>query len=195
MTTPSSNRRVPIATLASAAFVAAIVFANYATTEWGVWPVGFGLTATAGTYFAGLTFVMRDTIQDAGGRFAVVLLIAAGAALSWWLSVPELAVASGAAFAVSELADFLVYSPLRARGYLRAAVASNVVGAVVDTAVFLWLAHDFLARVVPGFDMSDQAAGQLVGKLWVTVALLGLMLGWRTVRGYHADRRGASVDA
>jgi hypothetical protein len=37
---------------AALGFIATILAANYVTTEYGMVPVGFGLVATAGTYFA-----------------------------------------------------------------------------------------------------------------------------------------------
>jgi uncharacterized PurR-regulated membrane protein YhhQ (DUF165 family) len=135
-----------IGILAAITFVACIVAANYVTTRYGLVPVGFGLTATAGTYFAGLTFVLRDTVQDSWGKAATMGLIVFGAAVSYLVSDPFIALASGVAFLASETADLAVYTPLRKRGYLRAAIASNVVGAVVDTALFLWIA---------GFGLSD----------------------------------------
>lgn len=144
---------------AVAGFIATILAANYVTTEYGMVPVGFGLVATAGTYFAGLAFVLRDTVQDAYGKRAVFALIVLGAALSYLVSDPFIALASGIAFAASETADLLVYSPLRKRGYIRAAIASNVVGALVDTVLFLWIA---------GFPIADAIAGQIVGKATVT---------------------------
>ena len=55
-----------------AAFLGTIVAANYAVTEWPDAPVGFGLTAPAGVYFAGLAFILRDELQDVGGRVAGV---------------------------------------------------------------------------------------------------------------------------
>jgi len=163
-------RRRTIATVTAAAFVACIVAANYVTTEYGMVPVGFGLVATAGTYFAGLTFVLRDTVQDTAGKFATAGLIVLGAVVSYAVSDPFIALASGVAFLASEAADLAVYTPLRARGYLRAAVASNVVGAFVDTVLFLWIA---------GFPIRDALAGQMVGKLAVTLAVVVLVIGVR----------------
>lgn len=167
------------------AFLACILLANYVTTEYGmVW--AFGLTATAGTYFAGLTFVLRDTIQDLAGKYAVLVLIAVGAALSYTVAVAtepgflppgvtgaSIAIASGVAFLCSETADLFVYTPLREHGYLRAAIASNIVGAIVDTVLFLWLS---------GFGVDAAVRGQLVGKLAVTAAAVGLVAAYRTNR-------------
>ena len=65
--------------------------------------------------------------------------------------------ASTAAFLVSELADFAVYTPLQARGLVLAVLASSLVGLVVDSVLFLWLA----------FGSLDFLAGQIVGKIWM----------------------------
>lgn len=151
---------------AALAFIATILAANYVTTQYGMIPVGFGLMATAGTYFAGLAFILRDLVQDKAGRKAVVAVILAGAVLSYAISSPFIATASAVAFLLSEAADFAAYTPLRTRGYVRAAVASNVVGAGVDTAIFLTIA---------GFPLSQAFAGQMVGKITVTLVAVGLV--------------------
>lgn len=162
---------------AIAAYLASIVAANWLTQNYGFWPVGFGLMATAGTYAAGLAFIARDLVQDTVGRVGVLLALVVGAALSWWLASPALALASAAAFGFSELVDMVVYTPLRKRGYIRAALASNVAGAVVDTLVFLWIAGFGLALPV--------VSGQLVGKIWVTLIVIGLV---GVTRGVLRDR-------
>lgn len=143
-------------------FLVAILAANFVTTEYGMVPVGFGLVATAGTYFAGLTFVLRDAIQDTWGKGATVTLILVGATLSFAISAPFIAIASACAFLCSELADLAVYTPLRKRGYIRAALTSNIVGSFVDTVIFLWIA---------GFPITA-LPGQIVGKLAVTAVVV-----------------------
>lgn len=159
---------------AAAAFLGAILAANFVTSAYGLIPVGFGLVATAGTYFAGATFVLRDLVDDRAGRAAVLALIVAGAALSFAISLPQIALASAAAFLLSELADFAIYRPLRRRGYVRAAIASNVVGTVVDSLVFLYLVRDVLHVTI-----AAALPGQLVGKLTVTAAVVVLVLAVR----------------
>jgi uncharacterized PurR-regulated membrane protein YhhQ (DUF165 family) len=144
-----------IACAAGTVYVSSVVAANVATSHLGMVPVGFGLTVTAGTYAAGVALLARDVVQDTAGRRMVLAAIAAGAALSAWLATPQLALASGAAFAASEVADMAVYTPLRRGGWARAVLASNAVGAVVDTVLFLWLA---------GFPVMASLPGQLVGK-------------------------------
>lgn len=152
-------------------FLACIVAANYVTTRYGMIPVGFGLTATAGTYLAGVMFVLRDSLQDAVGRGRTLGLIAAGALLSYVVADPFIALASGVAFLLSELVDLGIYSPLRRRGYVRAAAASNAAGMVVDTFLFLWIA---------GFPViAASVSGQLVGKATVTAAAIAIVVGSR----------------
>lgn len=162
-----------LGTALALAFLACILAANYVTTELGMIPVGFGLVATAGTYFAGLTFVLRDSIQDAFGKWVTLGLIALGAGLSFAVSDPFIALASAVAFGVSELADLAVYTPLRKRGYIRSAIASNVVGAFVDTVLFLWIA---------GFPIADAIAGQMVGKVAVTGVVVLAFAAYRAQR-------------
>jgi len=167
--TPTARRALGIT--AAAGLVGTVLAANAATEHYGVVPVGFGLTATAGTLAAGLALGLRDIVQDTLGRRVVVALILAGAALSWWVA-PALAVASATAFLISELADFAVYTPLRGRAamggrrWFGAVAASNVVGALLDTVLFLGIAFG-VAALTPA-----ALSGQLVGKGWATLALL-----------------------
>lgn len=152
-------------------FILCIIAANWLTASFGLIPVGFGLVATAGTYAAGLTFVFRDVIHEAGGRWLAVTAIATGAVLSWFVASPALAVASGVTFLVAELADLAVYVPLRERGLLMAVLVSNIVGFTLDTFLFLYLA---------GFPITPQVvAGQLVAKATMTAAGLGVLWLWQ----------------
>jgi uncharacterized PurR-regulated membrane protein YhhQ (DUF165 family) len=147
---------------AIAGYVGAIVAANWLTAHYGLVPVLPGLLVTAGTYAAGAALLLRDVAQDAAGRVAVLAAIVVGGAMSWVMASPPLATASVAAFLIAELADMALYTPLRRRGWARAVVASNTVGALLDTLVFLWLA---------GFGLTvTSVAGQLVGKvIWATL--------------------------
>ena len=138
--------------------MATIFVANLAIAAFGVVPVGFGLMAPAGVYFAGLAFTFRDLTQEKLGRRVVVVAILLGAALSALVS-PQFALASGIAFLFSELADFGVYTPLRKRFWLGAMVPSNLVGTDLDSVIFLTLAFGSLEFLV----------GQVVGKTWVTL--------------------------
>ena len=164
-----------------ACLAATVVGANWAIRTFGMVPVGFGLLAPAGVYFAGLAFTFRDLVHDTLGRWGALAAIALGAALSWAIE-PRFAVASAAAFLLSELADLVVYAPLRERHWLGAVAASNVVGLVVDSALFLLLAFGSLQFL----------AGQVVGKFWVTALFVAVLWG---VRRAVSERSGGAVAA
>jgi uncharacterized PurR-regulated membrane protein YhhQ (DUF165 family) len=128
-------------------------------------PVGFGLTAPSGVLMVGLALVLRDVVQMRLGRRWSLAAIAAGAVLSALVAPPALVVASTVAFALSELADYAVYTPLAERRLTLAVVASGAVGAAIDSAAFLLIAFGSLAFI----------EGQIVGKLWMTIAALPLV--------------------
>lgn len=159
------------------AYILSIVAAN-ATLAWaGVVPVGFGLVAPAGVVFAGLSFTLRDLAQDETGRRGVLAAILLGAALSWWIA-PAFAVASAAAFLVSELCDFAVYTPLRERRWLLAVALSNVVGMAVDSCLFLLLAFGSL-EFLPGL---------VLAKLYTIPPAVTLLWLWRRRAGVYVPR-------
>jgi uncharacterized PurR-regulated membrane protein YhhQ (DUF165 family) len=146
-------------------FILTIPAANWLIVTYGAVPVGFGLVAPSGVFMAGLALVLRDIVQERFGGHSAIAAIFAGAALSAFLAPPALVLASAGAFLLSELADLIVYTPLRKRGFLVAVVASSVVGLAIDSALFLWLA----------FGSFEYLAGQIVGKVEM-VALAALVL-------------------
>ena len=147
-------------------FVATVAAANWALATFGIVPIGLGFTAPAGVYFAGLAFTFRDLLHEFGGRFWILSAIIVGAAFSGLLEdAQRFALASGVAFLLSELADWTIYTPLRRRGWALAIASSNVVGLVVDSALFLWLAFGSLELI----------EGQVVGKTYMTVGAIMVM--------------------
>jgi uncharacterized PurR-regulated membrane protein YhhQ (DUF165 family) len=169
-----SRRRDLVGGLAVAAYIGTIFAANWFIAHVGsqkfpggphTIPVGFGLDAPSGVLWVGVALTLRDVVQAALGRRLVVLAILVAAGLSY-LVAPAFALASAVAFLVSELFDFAVYTPLAERGRWFAAVgASNTVGAVADSALFLALAFGSVALL----------PGQVLGKLWMTLAALPLL--------------------
>ena len=154
--------------LATTVYISTILLANWLIQRYGFVSVGFGLIAPAGVYAAGLSFSARDWLHELTGRWFVMAAIVAGAALSWFIS-PTFAVASGVAFLASETADLAVYTPLRERRKYTALIASNVVGSVVDSLLFLWLA----------FGSIRFWQGQVIGKCWTILPALGIMWLWQ----------------
>jgi uncharacterized PurR-regulated membrane protein YhhQ (DUF165 family) len=166
-----TNRVWIVATFA--AFVGTVIAANWALARYGIVPIGFGLMAPAGVYFAGLAFGLRDALHDLAGRWIVLAAIAVGGIVSYLIedgiTIPgghvPIAVASAVAFTLSELADLAIYEPLRERRWASAVVASNVVGAVIDSALFLWLA----------FGSLDHLVGNTVGKVYMIALALPIV--------------------
>ena len=125
-------------------------------------PVAPGVMAPSGVTVVGVALVLRDLVQRRLGRGVGLMAIIAGAALSGAIAPPQLVIASTAAFFLSELADFAVYTPLQARGLVLAVLASSVVGLIADSILFLWLA----------FGSLEFLAGQIVGKAWMVLLAL-----------------------
>lgn len=129
-------------------------------------PVGFGLMAPSGVLVIGLALVLRDWLHElAGWKWALAAVIAGGV-LSLMVSPPALAVASAAAFTLAELADLGVYARLRERSRSLAVMASQVVGAALDSALFVYLAFGSL-EFSAGTTLAKIYAGALVAAfLW-----------------------------
>ncbi len=173
---PPRPPRRPLSVLAVACFVTAAIAANVLTSRYGLVPAGFGLACTAGTWAAGIVLLLRDWVHDLAGRRVVLGCVAAGAAATAVTAGPRLALASGLAFAVSELADLIVYQPLRRRGWAKAVLASGVVGALVDTTVFL---------AVAGFTIWPALPGQMFAKATATLAVVVPVVVVRAVLRYR----------
>jgi uncharacterized PurR-regulated membrane protein YhhQ (DUF165 family) len=161
--------------LALAGFAATIPAANWLIGNVGtvcipdgpcIIPVGFGLSAPSGVLAIGAAMVLRDAVQRLLGFRWALAAIVGGVILSALIAPPALVIASAVAFALSELADLSVYTPLQKRGLIKAVVASSVVGAFVDSAVFLQIA----------FGSLDFLAGQVLGKVWVAIAAIPVIL-------------------
>lgn len=155
--------------LAFAAFAATIPAANWLIGNIGtecvvngpcLVPVGFGLMAPSGVLMVGAALVLRDLVHERLGASWAVAAIVLGAVLSAFFAPAALVVASVAAFLLAEGADLAVYAPLRRRHLVWAVVLSGIVGAAIDSAVFLLLA----------FGSFDLIEGQIVGKIWMSLA-------------------------
>lgn len=150
-------------------FLATIPLANWMIGNVGncipngpcVIPVGLGLSAPSGVLLIGLALVLRDVVHKTLGKWWTVSGIVIGAALSALIS-PAIALASGVSFLLSELADMAIYAPLMHKHKIHAVFWSGVVGSIVDSGVFLWLA----------FGSLDFIVGQVVGKMWMTLLVV-----------------------
>lgn len=154
-----------VGVLAACGFIATVFVANWLVDTYGTVDVGFGLQAPAAVFAVGVAFTLRDIVQRTLGPWVVIGAIVIGAALSTIVS-PTFALASGTAFLVSEILDLLVYTPLEKKNFFAAVAASNTVGIAVDSLIFLAIA----------FGNLDFFWGQVVGKSWMTLAALALLV-------------------
>ncbi len=173
-------------------FIGAIWFANWLVSHWGtvrfgdgpwlipVWPGGFTpsgnpVYAPSGVLAIGIGFTLRDLVQRRLGIRVTVLAVVAGALLSAALDT-SLALASGVAFLLAETLDLFVYTPLQRRHLVAAVIASNAVGVVVDSLVFLTIAFGSLSLL----------HGQVIGKAWMTLVAIPAVYAireWERKRG------------
>jgi len=157
------------AVVAIAAFAATIPAANWLIGNVGtcipdgpcIIPVGFGLMAPSGVLMIGAALVLRDLVHEWAGWKWALAAVMIGAALSLLTSPPALAIASAAAFLFAELADLAVYSRLRNRGKAIAVAASGIIGATLDSMLFVWLA----------FGSLQFSAGTTLAKVYASVAV------------------------
>jgi len=195
---PSANRNNPDASdmakrnnegiLFFLAFMATIPIANWMIGHVGTQcipdgpcliPVAPTIMAPSGVLMIGVALVLRDMVQRRLGKSWSLAAIAVGTILSGAIAPPSLVLASAAAFLISELADFAVYTPLQRRRLVLAVFASGLVGATVDSIAFLYLA----------FASLEFLAGQIIGKVLMVIASLPIiaLLRWRD------DRLGLSA--
>ena len=153
------------------AYIATIPAANWLISNVGtvcvfngpcLIPVAPGIMAPSGVIMVGAALVLRDLVQRRFGALVSLGCILVGAVASILFASPALAIASGAAFLLSELADFAVYTPLAKRRFVLAVIFSCLAGAVVDSALFLWLA----------FGSFDHIDGQILGKIYAAAAFI-----------------------
>lgn len=181
---------------ALAGFIACVIAANLFIQHVGyahaggphTFPIPGWQSVPSGTIFVGVSLTARDYLHEHAGILVTFLAILLGAALSW-LVAPNLAIASGVTFAVAETADLVVYAPLRQRHKLVAVVVSNVVGAAVDSVLFLALAFDLAAvrRYALG-----QATVKLVMSLLFVAPILASFLSRAEGARVHEKSHGAT---
>lgn len=158
-------------------FMATVPLANYLIGNIGTTcldngpclvPVGFGLMAPSGVLLIGVALVLRDWLQELTNWKWSAVAIGVGAIVSWLVADPFIAVASAVAFFVAEMLDLSVYTPLRKSGRALAVFASGLVGSIVDSALFVYLA----------FGSLEFSAGNTLGKLYATAIVSLAMLIW-----------------
>ena len=136
------------------------------------------------TIATGMVFVVRDFVQREMGHRVLVLM---GLAIAWsfYYSWPVIALASGIAFAISETADWLIFTFTKYRLSTRI-LLSSALAAPIDTTVFLYGAD--LAQVMAGL---AEPGSQLNLANWIFF-ILGKMTGAIAVSAMirYREKRG-----
>ena len=144
-------------------YVTAMVAANYTVMVFGPW-----FSIINSFIFIGLDLSLRDIWHERRGMRGSIALVLVSGVISYTLNpaMGMIAVASFAAFALSGVADAVVYQRLNAKAYLFRANGSNVAGALVDSIVFPVVAFGgFPLEIIAG-QMVAKVAG---GALWVAL--------------------------
>lgn len=136
------------------------------------------------TIATGMVFVIRDFVQREMGH-RVLVLMALAICWSFYYAWPVIAVASGIAYAISETADWLIFTFTKYRLSTRI-LLSSALAAPVDTTVFLYGAD--LAQVMAGvaepgsqFNLANWIFF-ILGKMIGAVAV-SMMIRYREKRG------------
>lgn len=145
-------------------YVSAIVIANLSVATFGP-----AVTPINAFFLIGLDLTLRDVLharwQDKQLVPKMLGLLAVAGAISYLLNPATgiIALASTAAFVLSNAIDGVVYQAMRDRPYLQKANTSNAVGAAVDSVVFPTIAFGAL---MPEIAIAQFAAKFLGGAFW-----------------------------
>lgn len=121
------------------------------------------------TMVTGMVFVIRDFVQREMGH-KVLILMGIAVAWSFFYSWPVIALASGVAFAISEMVDWMVYTFTKYRLSTRILI-SSALATPVDTTVFLYGAD--LAKQM---ELGMEPGNSLHPLNWI-VFVIGKMVG------------------
>ncbi len=175
------ERLTPARVLWPLAYVALIPFVNWSFTWAPEWTIVGDVRFNPVTIVTGLVLVFRDFAQRQIGHW-VLLAMGVALALSVWLAGPEIALASGAAFAISELVDWALFTFTRFRMSTRI-MLSSLIAAPIDSAVFLYGASFVRAGSLSVANTAMSILGKLSG-----AAVISLLV-------RRAETRGAAPPA
>ncbi|MCM2475231.1 queuosine precursor transporter [Rhizobium sp. CG5] len=106
--------------------------------------IQLGDLLTYGAFTYPVAFLITDLTNRQFGpsmaRKVVFLGFVVGIALSFWTSMPRIAVASGTAYLIGQLLDISVFNRLRRQSWWQAPLAGSMAGSMLDTALFFSLA-------------------------------------------------------
>ncbi len=132
------------------------------------------------TMVTGLVFVFRDFVQRRMGQ-KVLIVMALAIAWSFYYAWPVIALASGIAFAVSEMVDWALYTFTKYRLSTRI-LLSSALASPVDTTIFL-----YGADLAVQMNLGAEPGSMLHWANWI-VFIIGKMVG-AVIVSYMIRRR------
>jgi len=157
---PSKKFSLPIMTFV---YVALIPFINWSFTWAPMWEVLPGWAFNPVTIVTGLVLVVRDFAQREVGHY-VLIAMAIALALTAWAAGPELALASGAAFAIAEMVDWTLFTFTKYRLSTRV-LLSSAIAAPLDTTIFLYGAEMIRPDQLTGPNVTMSIIGKMLGAI------------------------------
>lgn len=128
-------------------YLLSILGANLLVIKYGVISLGW-LTFPAGAVLIGLTFSMRDFVQRRYGKWRCWWWMLLATVITTVLNL-NLAVASGAAFLISEACDWYIFTTTRLP-FKKRIFWSNLLGTPIDSLFFVTIAFGFSLPVIVG---------------------------------------------
>ena len=140
-------------------YLLSILLGNAFVIWFGIVTVA-GLSFPAGVVWIGLTFSFRDFVQRHWGDWATWAWMIAASLITLFFNL-EIALASMAAFFVSESLDWLFFRVLK-RSFASRVVWSNLVSCPVDSLVFVLLAFGPIWPAIVGQAIIKYISGLMV---------------------------------
>lgn len=151
-------------------YLLVITLSNLVTAKYNPFILFNGvLVVPAGSIFAGTVFVLRDLVQIKHGKKKTYTTILVAVALSAVMSVilgdtAHIAIASAAAFIVSEAIDTEIFSRLR-KSFITRVMLSGMIGGAADSILFVVIGMSPLgANMVPWSEIPAAVLGQILVK-------------------------------
>ena len=142
----------------TALYAVSIVLVNWMFMAVAPWSTPLGDLYLA-NIVVGFVFVLRDYAQRELGHFVLFATAAAGV-LTWFMVDPAIAVASIAAFIISETADWAIYSFTR-RPLSQRILISSLFAVPLDTVAFQYLAN-YLTPAAFTTEVAGKAVGVMI---------------------------------
>lgn len=144
-------------------YVLLIPFINWSFTWAPLWEVLPGWAFNPVTIVTGLVLVVRDFAQREVGHY-VLIAMAVALALTAFAAGPELALASGGAFAIAELVDWALFTFTKYKLSTRV-LLSSAIAAPLDTTIFLYGAEMIRPDQLTGPNITMSIIGKMLGAI------------------------------